>query len=176
MKVKISPVQKEKKQSDSCNCLQEYELKLKCMRTKLHSRYLVCISVGIIIWLIATGQANTEEFANWISFASTITSIILSVIAIIMSIFGESKTDSMREKIEETVKKLENTAKQIEQANEESIENINDIKGKVDELKDVLQSIPDKTVERMQTVYKVNNIDNDNTENSNKGWLNNNGK
>lgn len=171
MKTKGSPVQKEKKSNDLCRNYQEYEWKLKYARAKLHGRYLVCISVGIMIWLLATGQSNTEEFSDWVSFASTITSIILSVIAIIMSISGESKTDSMREKIEETVKKLENTAEQIEIASKANIECINEVKERVDELNETLKRVPDMTVESMQKSYGLSNINDNNKENSQKGWL-----
>lgn len=95
------------KKESNCPCenYNEYEIKLKCAKTKLHSRYIAFIAIGIVIWLLATGEANSSEFAEWISFSSTIASIILSVIAIIMSITGENKTEAMRNQMEETAKK-----------------------------------------------------------------------
>lgn len=173
MKIKIPFFEIESDKACPCNDFNEYQLKLKCMRTKLHGRYIACISLGIVIWLLATGQANTQEFSAWISFASTVTSIILSVIAIIMSIFGESKTDAIRDEIEETVKKLERTADVIEQANKDSIKNINSVKQEIKELKGILQKIPDKTVEKIQTSYVLDAKEINNKENSNIGWLNN---
>ena len=80
-----------KKNDCSCKDYNEFEIKLKCAKAKLHSRYIVCISIGILVWLVATGEANTKEFSSWISFASTVASIILSVIAIIMSITEKEK-------------------------------------------------------------------------------------
>lgn len=69
----------------------KYELKLKYAKLKLHCVYFIAIAIGIIVWMLATGKANTEEFSSWISFASTIASIILSVIAIILSIRNMQK-------------------------------------------------------------------------------------
>lgn len=108
---------KDKHRDSECNNIREYEIKLENAKTKLHSRYIVAILVCIVIWLLATGEANTQEFSNWISFTSTIVSIILSVIAIILSITGESKTDMMREKIEDAVETLQSTVHDIEKVN-----------------------------------------------------------
>lgn len=159
--------------NSGCECkdFNEYEIKLNCAKTKLHSRYIASIAAGIVIWSLATGEANTAEFSAWISFASTIASIILSVIAIILSITGEGKSDAMREKMEEAVKKLENTAQIIEDINQESIDNIVDLKREVDELKTALENIPNQTIEKMKTEYSVSNIEENNSKKTNKGWL-----
>ena len=106
----------------------EFKIRLECEKPKLHSKYIACISIGIVVWLVETGKANTEEFSSWISFASTVASIILSVIAIIMSITGEGKTDAMRNQMEDTAKKLEVAAKAIENANKDNQENIKELK------------------------------------------------
>lgn len=132
-----------KKGSDCpCNDYNEYEIRLKCMKTKLHSRYISFIAVAIVIWLLATGEANTPEFSNWISFASTITSIILSVIAIILSITGESKTDAMRNQMEETAHKLEETAENIKEANDQNIKNTQELKENINVLQKKIESMP----------------------------------
>lgn len=161
--------------NSNCECkdFNEYEIKLNCAKTKLHSRYIAAIAAGIVIWSLATGDANTEEFSAWISFASTIASIILSVIAIILSITGEGKTDVMREKIEVAVRKLEGTAHNIEDANRKSIDNIEELKKEMDELKFALKNIPGETIEKMRTEYAVSNIEVNDSKNSNKGWVNN---
>lgn len=146
----------------SCDNNKEYEIKLKCMKTKLHSRYITCIAVGIVIWLLATGQANTSEFSAWISFASTIASIILSVIAIIMSITGESKTDAMRNQMEETANKLEETARSIEIANKQNIKNIEELKENIDKLQEKVEQYKGETVEALRKFEKKpSEVDND---------------
>lgn len=147
MNIKIPFIEFETDKNCPCKDQSEYELKVKCMKTKLHSRYIACISAGIVIWVLATGKANSPDFANWISFASTITSIILSVIAIIMSITGESKTDAMREQMEETTKKLEATANAIENANKVNKENIKELKENLVLLQAKIESLQGRTDE-----------------------------
>ena len=176
MRIKIPLFEFETDKNCPCKDQNEYELKIKCMKTKLHSIYIACIATGIVIWSLATGKANNAEFSSWISFASTITSIILSVIAIFMSISGESKTDSMRDKMEEASKKLEKTANDIEAANKESIKNLDELKREMDELKVVLVGIPGETAQRIQTaLFGVEEVNSINIKNG-KGWLNSNGK
>ena len=70
-------------------------------------RMLLIDFIIISVWLF-TASGN-EQFAAHFSFASTVTSIILSVLAIFMSVSNESKTQTIREKIEqeaETITKL----------------------------------------------------------------------
>lgn len=132
------------KKESNCPCKDnnEYEIKLKCMKTTLHRNYIVSISVGILVWMLATGQANSTEFSSWISFASTITSIILSVIAIFMSISGENKTDAIRNKMEETANKLEKATTVMENANRQNVENIQELKENLLLLKQKVESMP----------------------------------
>ena len=52
----------------------------------------------VIIWLLTA--TKDPSFASHFSFASTVASIILSVLAIFMSISGEAKTQVIRDKIE----------------------------------------------------------------------------
>lgn len=132
-------------QECTCKDYTEYEIRLKCVKAKLHSRYITCISIGILVWLVATGAANTKEFSAWISFASTVASIILSVIAILMSITGENKTDAMRNQMEDTAKKLEVAAKAIENANKDNQENIKELKENILLLQEKIELLQGKT-------------------------------
>lgn len=149
-----------KKNTCPCEDYTEYEMKLKCMRTTLHSRYISCIAIGIVVWTLATGKANSTEFSSWISFASMVTSIILSVIAIIMSITGESKTDAMRNQMEETAKKLEITADAIEKANMVNEENIKDLKDNIKILESKITSLQGKTEEVLNRYESSNSESN----------------
>ena len=146
------------KKESNCPCkdYNEYEIKLKCMRITLHRNYIVCISVGILVWMLATGQANSTEFSSWISFASTITSIILSVIAIFMSISGENKTDAIRNQMEEAANKLEKTTESIDQANDKNLQNIDELKKSIVELQNKIESLQGKT-DKMISKYEEAN-------------------
>lgn len=156
MRIKIPLFEIETDKNCPCKQYDEYEIKLKCMKTKLHSRYIACISVGILTWVLATGQANTKDFADWISFASTITSIILSVTAIILSITGEGKTDAMRGQMEETARKLDNVASNMSKETAEANKEISQLINQLDEQIKILQEKVDKVPEQVSKYSKTN--------------------
>lgn len=109
MKIKIPFIEFD----DECPChnFEEYEIKIKCIKTKLHARYLAAIAIGICIWQFA-GTTDSDAFIAQFSFASTIASIILSVLAIIMSITGEGKTEHIKDQLHESAKDIiKNTKK-----------------------------------------------------------------
>lgn len=169
---------KQKKEDREKESFDEYKIKRENDRIKLHARYLVCIFGGVVIWLITTGTSTDEKFPEWISFASTITSIILSVIAIIMSITGESKTDAMRNQMEETSAKLERTAKAIEKANQENKENIEDLKNNINILQHKIEQMPEQMSEVIEKYEKSRNTKNEimSKINNEMIWVNKNGK
>lgn len=162
------------KREQECPCkdYNEYEIKLKCAKAKLHSRYIACISIGILVWLVATGEANTEEFSSWISFASTVASIILSVIAIIMSITGENKTNTMRDKMEEASRKIEKASEAIEKANDANKENIEELKENINLLEKKIEELKGVNTKVLEQVRPVKS---DRAE-ENRDWANKNGK
>ena len=156
MKIKIPFVSFETDTMCPCDEYKDYEIKIKCVKTKLHSRYIACIAAGIVIWLLATGEANTAEFSAWISFASTIASIILSVVAIILSITGESKTDAIKNDLAETARKLDGIADKM---NKEMAGTNNDIRELIKQLGvqiEILQEKVDKVPEKVDKYTKTN--------------------
>lgn len=154
------------KQEYTCKDNAEFEIRLEYEKTKLHSKYIACISIGIVVWLVATGKANTEEFSSWISFASTVASIILSVIAIIMSITGESKTNTMRDKMEEASRKIEKASEAIEKANDANKENIEDLKENINLLEKKIEELKGANTKVLEQVRVVDS----NRSEENKEW------
>ena len=75
-------------------------------KLKLHIKYIVAIALILLFGGIVLATSNQNEFVNQVSFASTITSIILSVIAIWMSISGERSTNDIRISIAESTERL----------------------------------------------------------------------
>ena len=73
---------------------------------------LIIILICIIIWALST-KAN-DQFVAEFSFAATISSIILSILAIIMSITGESRTAVLREKIEKATDEMKKLLQELE--------------------------------------------------------------
>jgi hypothetical protein len=73
---------------------------------KLHVRYIGIIALIITLGSVILAGYNNDAFVGQFSFASTITSIILSVVAIWMSISGERNTNSIKDKVEDAVDDL----------------------------------------------------------------------
>ncbi len=67
---------------------------------------ILVVAVMLLIISFTMRSASNEKFVNQVSFASTITSIILSVIAIWMSISGERTTNEIRFKVSDSVERL----------------------------------------------------------------------
>lgn len=133
----------------------EYNIKLKCQRNSLHTKYLVGISAGICIWFIATGHAKDDSFIAQLSFASTVTSIILSVIAIILSISESGKAEIMEGRLEETVQKLENASEMVKNISESTEKTLNELNSSLRELDKKIEKIPDAVFDRMYSAPMV---------------------
>lgn len=90
---------------------------------------IIVVLVGIIIWLFSIH--NDENFVSHFSFASTITSIVLSVLAIFMSVSGESKTQAIRDKIEREADEIMETTRRWDDRMKAILDNTNDIRATV---------------------------------------------
>lgn len=135
-------------------CLKEYmnndcyKAEIKYQKTKIHVLYLIIIAVILMVLSLAIALGGDTALNGQLSFASTFTSIILSAVAIFMSISGERKTDSIRDQLVETVFKLENTTNQVQVSNEkmqtdlkESIINANNLNEGIIELKKSISNV-----------------------------------
>ena len=150
----------------------KYDILLKCEKRNLHSRYIACISVAICIWLIVTDTSGNAEFVGQLSLAGTIASIILSVIAIIMSITGEGKTEAIRNQMLETTQELKHTVTSVEQIDEDVKKSIEKLKESIEVLQEKVDRVPDATAERFTKVEKQNNNYIQKRKNNNPGnWI-----
>ncbi len=86
---------------------QKPETKNSSSEPKIYSRnqlririaiVIIFVLIAMVLWLFTA--TKDPSFASHFSFASTVASIILSVLAIFISISGESKTQVIRDKIE----------------------------------------------------------------------------
>lgn len=103
----------------------------------IHMFYWIVILVLIIVALFTTRAYSNESLSDQIAFGATLSGIILSVIAIIMTLIGESKSDNTKDKLvnlsenlEEIVKRIENTTVNLEdvfKTNTEVKEHLNNI-------------------------------------------------
>lgn len=87
------------------------EKNLQQEKLKLHFTYIVVICFIICIGTVILAAHNQETFVSQISFAGTITSIVLSILAIWLSMSGERTTNDIRIKISESTERLSETTK-----------------------------------------------------------------
>lgn len=134
----------------------EFTILRELDRRKLHSRYICSMLGAVVIWFIATGTAKNEMFPDWVSFASTITSIVLSVLAIILSITGEGKTEYIKEQIIEAVKQISESQKKVDEIHKNIEDNVQTLRNEVKELGKRVEEVPQKTAQQVKTYYEEN--------------------
>ena len=124
------------------------EKNVKNDNLKLPFIYVVVICFIICIGTIIIAAHNQESFVSQVSFAGTITSIVLSVIAIWMSISGERSTNDIRIKIAESTERLSDTTKNVEILNK-NYENTMDTQ--LNELKKVQEQLT-------KVIFSINSV------------------
>lgn len=107
-------------------------------KLKLHIKYIIVIAVALLFGGIVLATSNQNKFVSQISFGSTMTSIILSVIAIWMSISGERTTNDIKSKISYSADRLSETTEKIEILNNNHTETLDK---QLSELKDVKEQL-----------------------------------
>lgn len=85
-----------------------------------HRTYIIImvIAVGLLIMALTIKTVSDTVFVAQVSFASTITSIVLSAIAIWMSITGERSTNEIKTRIMDVTDRLSKTTSDAEGTNE----------------------------------------------------------
>lgn len=78
-------------------------------------KYSVLILIVLIILLITNKLGDNDKLLNYISFGSTLTSIILSVLAIFMTMLSESKSDATKTRLENLTTLIENASDSTKQ-------------------------------------------------------------
>ena len=149
MKIKLPIVEIETSKECPCFSYNEYELKIRCMKIKLHSMYLAVIATMICVWLFSIITCGNDGFVGQVSFASTITSIILSVLAIIMSITGEGKTEHIKEQLEATAKDIQETQRKVNEINKSVEVNLDKLAKGNDMLNEKIEHISEDTARRV---------------------------
>ena len=85
-----------------------------------HRTYIIVMvtAVGLLIMALTIKTVSDTVFVAQVSFAGTITSIVLSVIAIWMSITGEKSTNEIKTRIMDVTDRLSKTTSDAEGTNE----------------------------------------------------------
>lgn len=122
---------------------------------------MLIISVALLIVALTVKAADNEMFVGQVSFASTVTSIVLSVIAIWMSISGERQTSEIKDKVAVASDKLAETVnesqkimnelqKTLEQQNDMYIrlgDKITNVDASIGEMKALFEGTTNKEIE-----------------------------
>lgn len=103
--------------------------------------YIIVIAVTLLFGGIVLATSNQNKFVSQISFGSTMTSIILSVIAIWMSISGERTTNDIKSKISYSADRLSETTEKIEILNNNHTETLDKQLGELKDVKEQLSKI-----------------------------------
>jgi Na+-transporting methylmalonyl-CoA/oxaloacetate decarboxylase gamma subunit len=117
---------------------------------KMYTGTQVCLYISIFIiidlmvvsiWLF-TSTADDTFFSHF-SFASTVASIILSILAIFMSVMGEVKTQVIRDRIENETKEITNLTERLEKRMIDVLTKIKAIDDNTADIKAALTEHPD---------------------------------
>lgn len=120
---------------------QKQGYKEKYEKGKLHARYLFIIAGILAVIGISIALGGNSEALGQISMASTVSSIILSSIAIFMSISGENKLNYTQNTLMETSNRLSYITDNIEKNNSIFDDTISQKLLKLDEISDRLVKI-----------------------------------
>lgn len=107
---------------------------------KLHLCYICGICIFLIIELatyICIQSDHSVEIISYISFASTLSSLILSVVAIIYAIVSNNKGELQYGKIDSASSKITESVSEFSKKSKELTKGLSDVLIKLDEVKNI---------------------------------------
>lgn len=105
---------------------------------KVHMYYISGLCIFIILELvtyICVNNDNATDIVGYVSFASTISSLFLSVVAIIYAIVSNNKGEAQYQKIDRASDRISSSVDRFSSLSENLSGNINSILAKLDEIK-----------------------------------------
>ena len=137
---------------------------IKHEKLKLHMKYMIAITIIISLGSVVLSSYCQDAFVAQVSFAATITSIVLSVIAIWMSISGERSTSDIKTRITESTERLSKTTQEVETLNSNYKETMDtqltELKNVQEQLTKIINSVDD--VKEQFSFINKNNVVNSN--------------
>lgn len=131
------------------------QAKVKDALARRTSVYMLVMAVALLIISLTIKTSENEVFTNQVSFASTITSIILSVIAIWMSISGERQNSEIKERVVSASDKLFETVSKSQDITSELIETLEKQKGLYDNISNEINRV-DSSIGEMKELFTTN--------------------
>ncbi|HCU3119387.1 TPA: hypothetical protein SOK86_003037 [Clostridioides difficile] len=77
-------------------------------KLKVHMFYIIVVLILTLVVVITDRGYDNNDLSQWIAFGATLSGIILSVLAIILTLIGESKSDNTKDTFLNISKDLEN--------------------------------------------------------------------
>jgi ABC-type multidrug transport system fused ATPase/permease subunit len=115
---------------------------------KTHVYYIISILVGIIILLTAVKWGKIEKLVEYITFALTLTSLVLALLAIIYAIFSNSK-------FTENITTLNNITNDVQKASSKLNDVAIDLNEKIELIPTSLKNVEEKTKETQDLVREM---------------------
>ncbi|HBE9429590.1 TPA: hypothetical protein KOC08_001798 [Clostridioides difficile] len=125
-------------------------------KVKIHMGYCIFILVLLVVVLFTMIGHDNKELASQVAFGATLSGIILSILAIILTLIGETKSDNVKDTLLNISKELENVVDDVKEATE-SFE-----RSKLDNDK-IIKFVEDFDI---SSNYKYNDEDNNNIKTS----------
>lgn len=129
--------------------------------------YLTILFVFVIIFLMTITMGCSDESNKLFSFASTLTSIVLSLVAIIMTIYSEYKNERAASSLSLAINTIESASDNLRNQTDRQIQELRDLN---EQLKNEFYKINNKLDEMNNKIgyFIVDNVDKNH-------WISNNG-
>lgn len=89
--------------------------------------YLTILFVFVIIFLVTITMGSSDESNKLFSFASTLTSIVLSLVAIIMTIYSEYKNERAASSLSLAINTIESASDNLRNQTDRQIQELKDL-------------------------------------------------
>lgn len=143
------------KGKDSEDCCQKRVDEAVAHRTTM---IVLIASIALMILALTVKTADNSVFVGQVSFASTVTSIVLSVIAIWMSITGERSTNEIKEKVSSSVDKLTETTCKSTALTDDLKKTLDNQNKKYDEIIEKMEAVVSNVEGMNTTVGSMNSL------------------
>lgn len=115
---------------------------------KIHVFYIISILIGIIIILISVKWGKIDKLVEYITFALTLTSLVLALLAIIYAVFSNSKFVQNITTLTNISDEVKNSSKELSQATEE-------LKSKIDVIPSSIKDVQSKASETHELLMEM---------------------
>lgn len=119
--------------------------------SRIHSIYILFILISIIILLISVNWVRIPKLVELVSFALTISSLVLAILAIGYAVYSNSSFAKFISKLENSSEKINDSSKDLASTSQLLLE-------KIDKIPTILNTIQKKTDDTHILVSNLNTI------------------